>query len=65
MKKISKSKEKFYDNLGKEDEEKWDAREYGNDKTHTKAAPEFAKTGTIVTTFRLPVTMVAELKKNS
>lgn len=62
MKIINKEKDaEKYDELGKEDEEKWDKKELGNDPSHTVPAHDLKSSKS--TTFRLPVTMIADLKK--
>lgn len=62
MKKISKKTDDEYNQLAKKDADKWDNRELGHDEEFVEKAPQFKKTS-VQTTFRLPVTMIAELKK--
>ena len=62
MKIINDQKDaKKYDELGKEEEEKWDNRELGHDPEHASPAQDLGTSKS--TTFRLPVTMIADLKK--
>ena len=62
MKIINNQKDaKKYDDLGKEEQEKWDNRELGNDPKHASPAQDLGSSKS--TTFRLPVTMIADLKK--
>ena len=59
MKKINIKKDKNYELLACEDVEKWENKELGNDPAHVEKS-EFQKT--TLTTIRLSVRMVAELK---
>ena len=68
MKKISKKKNDAYDKIVKNDSEKWDSRELGNDEAFAEKSPQFKETpkfknSTVQTTFRLSLSMIAELKK--
>jgi predicted DNA binding CopG/RHH family protein len=63
MKKISKKRQIALDEMLAEDGDAWDNRQLGADPKHAHAAPEYAKTGaSTVTTIRMPIRMVKDLK---
>ncbi len=63
MKKISKKREIALDEMLAEDSDVWDNRHLGADQKFAQAAPEYAKSGaSTVTTIRMPIRMVKDLK---